>query len=69
MSRTYTNESQQSVWFIAHNSADIVHVGELSPGLSVETGQPELETFDSEEEWNNRKQALGYVEESEDEHA
>lgn len=49
--------------FIAHNSADIVHYGEVAAGQNISTGQPELELFeiDQEEQFEARLVALGVV--------
>lgn len=34
-------------YFLAHNSIDIFHHGELNEGQVVSTGQPNLEYFDN----------------------
>ena len=47
--------------FIAHNSADIVHWGEVGAGQNISTGQPELELFEADQgsAWDARLLALG----------
>lgn len=65
MSKSRLNTSQQTLWFIAHNGADVVHHGTLEPGIGVETGQPELEIFDNEEGWIARLGALGITQQME----
>lgn len=57
-----TNVSDTQVWYIAHNGTDIFHPGILEAGQQVETGQPYLEIFESEEDWTARKAELGVTE-------
>ena len=41
--------STDKIFIIAHNGNNVVHVGVLEPGETVETGQPILEEFASAE--------------------
>ena len=41
----------KDTWFIAHNSVDIFHYGFVEKDKALDTGQPILEEFDTEEEW------------------
>lgn len=34
-------------YFLAHNSIDVFHYGELNEGQVISTGQPNLEYFDN----------------------
>jgi hypothetical protein len=45
-------------WYIAHNDTDVFHTGEIDVGQTVTTGQPNLETFTTQEEWELRKVEL-----------
>lgn len=47
--------------FIAHNSSDIVHWGEVAEGQNISTGQPLLETFELADRdlWVARANELG----------
>lgn len=46
-------------WYIAHNSADIVHFGYVVAGQQFTTSQPELEFFFNEDDWRARITELG----------
>ena len=48
-------------FFIAHNSADVVHWGEVGASQNISTGQPNLELFelDQRSEWHSRIVELG----------
>lgn len=47
--------------FIAHNSADVIHWGEVGVGQNISTGQPSLELFEVTQRavWDARLLALG----------
>jgi len=47
--------------FIAHNSADVIHWGEVGVGQNISTGQPSLELFEVMQRtaWDARLLALG----------
>jgi hypothetical protein len=46
-------------YFLAHNSVDIFHYGELHDGQFVSTGQPNLEYFNSLDELKDRLSSFG----------
>jgi len=46
-------------YWIAHNRKDVVHYGYNEPPAKMETGQPYLEEFDNEEDWEARLRQLG----------
>jgi hypothetical protein len=48
-------------YFLAHNSIDIFHYGEISQDQVVSTGQPNLEFFDTLEELKTRLMSFGVV--------
>ena len=48
-------------YFLAHNSIDIFHHGEISQDQVVSTGQPNLEFFDTLEELKTRLMSFGVV--------
>jgi len=48
-------------YYIAHNSADIFHYGIVTAGKKITTGQPTLETFLVQSEWETRLLALGII--------
>lgn len=48
----------KETWVLCHNSEDVFHVLNLQVGGSVETGQPNLEQFDTEEECEKRFKEL-----------
>lgn len=51
--------SDSTIWFIAHNGVDVFHTGSAAESQEVTTGQPNLETFTSEEAFLSRCAALG----------
>jgi hypothetical protein len=46
-------------WFIAHNGKDIYHYGFAAKGTSITSGQPILETFESEQEYLDKLKQYG----------
>jgi len=50
----------ETKWIVCHGP-DVVHYVELEPGYSLETGQPNCESFDVEQEALDRAIELGYV--------
>jgi len=44
----------KETWVLCHNLIDVFHVFKLEVNSSVETGQPELEQFDTEVELEQR---------------
>ncbi len=60
--KQYFNTSGGQEWFIAHNNVDVFHTGMLEPGQQVETGQPNIELFDTLEAFQSRCSALGIPE-------
>jgi hypothetical protein len=48
-------------YFLAHNSVDIFHYGELNDSQVVSTGQPNLEYFNSLDELKDRLSFFGVV--------
>ena len=48
-------------YFLAHNSVDIFHYGELNDSQFVSTGQPNLEYFNSLDELKDRLSSFGVV--------
>ena len=47
-------KSDKKIWAIAHDSSKIFHPVELEAGLSLSTGQPFLEQYETEEEMSTR---------------
>jgi hypothetical protein len=37
------------IWYVCHNSVDVYHYGFLPSGAPLETGQPHVEEFSTEE--------------------
>lgn len=62
MSALHVNDSSNTEWYIAHNASDVFHTGTLEAGLQVETGQPNLELFDTLEAFQARCYDLGITE-------
>ena len=58
--------SDEPLFFIAHNSVDLVHWGEVSEGRNISTGQPELELFKDRAEWIERLRLFGVDPDSEE---
>jgi hypothetical protein len=48
-------------YFLAHNSVDIFHYGELNDSQVVSTGQPNLEYFNTLDELKDRLSSFGVV--------
>ena len=48
-------------YFLAHNSIDIFHYGEVNDGQVVSTGQPNLEYFNSLDELKDRLISFGVI--------
>lgn len=44
----------KTTWWIAHNNADVIHSGQCPEGNQINTGQPNLETFDNRIDWEKR---------------
>ena len=55
--------ADKKTWYIAHNEMDVVHPGFIDTGQTVTTGQPVLETFESEIAWIARQIDLGIPQE------
>jgi len=49
-----------TTYYIAHNGKDVFHHAILDAGHIVATGQPYLETFKTEKEWESRAGELGF---------
>jgi len=47
------------VYFLAHNGLDVFHYGELVEGQVLETGQPNLEYFDTLQELKDKLFTFG----------
>ena len=58
-----TLTADKPTWYIAHNEMGIQHCGYLDAGQTVATGQPVLETFESEIAWIARQIELGIPQE------
>ena len=52
---------ESAVWFIAHNGTDTFHHGFVCPNTRMDTQQPTLEQFATEEEMWVRLAELGVV--------
>jgi len=50
--------ASKETWVLCHNSVDVFHIFHLQVGEGVETGQPDLEQFDTEEELEQRLTVL-----------
>ena len=48
----HTEDSRS--WVLCHNSEDVFHISQLEAGDTIQTGQPELEVFQAEEDLENR---------------
>lgn len=47
--------STENLWVVCHNgTGEIIHVAEVFTGGNLQTGQPYMETFATEEEMNSR---------------
>ena len=44
----------ETKWVLCHNSTDIFHIVKLEIGNKLETGQPYIEEFDTEEQLEQR---------------
>ena len=56
----------QDTWFIAHNeSLTVTHSGFCAAGTSLSSGQPIVEEFDNEADWEARRAELGIIPEEE----
>lgn len=53
--------TDRPLFFIAHNSADVVHWGDVGANQNITTAQPSLELFeiDQRSEWESRLRELG----------
>jgi len=47
------------IYFLAHNAIDVFHYGELLEGQVIETGQPNLEYFDTLQELKDQLLTFG----------
>jgi hypothetical protein len=47
------------VYFLAHNKIDVFHYGELLEGQVIETGQPNLEYFNTLQELKDKLVTFG----------
>jgi len=56
----HTFSSEKLTYVIAHNGFDIIHPTIVEPGVTLSTGQANLEEFDNKEEWETRLTELGY---------
>jgi hypothetical protein len=54
---TIDNVSKET-WVLCHNSVDVFHIVHLQVGNSVQTGQPNLEQFETEAELEQRLTVL-----------
>ena len=52
-------DHEVTTYWIAHNSNDVIHFGEVEVGQVVTTGQPILEDFTDREAWKTRLLELG----------
>ena len=53
-------------WWIAHNNNDIVHYGQNNSG-QLDTGQPNLQLFYTEQQWLDRLLQFGIIPENQQE--
>lgn len=44
----------KNMWVLCHNGIDIFHTVELQIGQNLSTGQPYMESFDTEEQLQQR---------------
>ena len=56
MASEYTATAR--TWSICHNNDDVLHISILEEGDFLETGQPELEVFDNEEDLKDRVEEI-----------
>ena len=49
----------KNTWFIAHNGIDVFHYGFSEKDTTIDTGQPILEQYDTEIEWQVALGVLG----------
>lgn len=50
----------EKLYYIAYGD-EVIHCGELGVDMVLNTGQPNLEQFNNEQEWKSRLDELGYV--------
>lgn len=55
----HTVSYEETHYVIAHNGADIVHPTIVEPGVTLSTGQPNLEEFTDKAAWEGRIRELG----------
>jgi hypothetical protein len=48
----------KNMWVLCHNGINIFHITELKIGENLETGQPYIECFDTEEELQKKINVL-----------
>lgn len=53
------NHIEKTWWITKKTDNSVIHYGEVEVGNVVESGQEEIETFTSEEEWIDRLEELG----------
>ena len=52
------NNISSTKWVICHNEVDVFHIVKLEVGSKLETGQPFVEQFDTEQELETRINTL-----------
>lgn len=52
------NNVTEETWALFHNSNDVFHIGHLTIGISVVSGQPNFEKFATKEECEKRIEEL-----------
>jgi hypothetical protein len=58
---------EASKWFLCHNGIDVFHYGFAEEGTALDSGQPIIELFDTEQEWLDELLKYGITPEEEEE--
>ena len=53
---TYTADNK--CWVICHNNDDVIHISILEENDTLESGQPEIEVFDNEEDCKDKVEEI-----------
>ena len=56
---SHNTNAPRDCFYLAHNGTNVFHYGEISNGVPIATGQPNLEWLDTKEELQARVEELG----------
>ena len=54
----HTFTATNKTWILCHNNDDVLHINILEIGDTLQTGQPEIEDFDNEEDCMDRVEEI-----------